>query len=116
MKKILCKNCAEWAFARWKGWCSDGTQQWAKKPDLPDVPFVDDRKCSRCHGVNGIPIDNVYYFNVHGKYNTGLPDYFNLIIRENDPFNMRRFGSPYSDCWITKRIKLDDLETTHRNE
>jgi hypothetical protein len=107
----LCRPCAEWAFACWRGWCSVGTEAWKEKPDLPAVPTMDDGRCSRCGGSDGLNLDQVFYRNVHGPHNTGLPDYFELVIMEHDEFNARRWGRPYSDAWITARVSLDDLES-----
>lgn len=106
----LCRHCAEWAFTRWKGWCSSGTESWRDKPNLPDVPSVDTGPCLRCGGIDKLNPRDVYYRNYHGPYNTGLPDYFELITQARDEFNMRRWGAPFIDAWVVKRIPLDQLE------
>lgn len=106
----VCKSCATWAFARWRGWCSVGTETWHEKPDLPEVPELVSGTCPRCGGADTIPIDDIYYCNFHSASNTGLPNYFYLEIRSSDPHDMRRWGRPFRDPWITERIPLDSLE------
>lgn len=107
----LCKACAQWAFARWRGWCSAGTESWRDKPNLPDVPMLAGDRCPRCGGTEGLPTSTVYYSNVHGPYNTGLPDYFKLIIDSSATARSRaRWGNPYCDSRVPARIPLDKLE------
>ena len=113
MSVLLCRCCAEWAFARWRGWCSIGTERWKQKPDLPDVPHCDaSNPCDRCGGTSFLLLDDVYY---HSPHSTGLPDYFVLETLTSDPFNMRRWGRPYLDPWIIGRIPLDALEDHMRS-
>ena len=114
MTPELCRTCAEWAFARWRGWCSMGTEDWTEKPNLPDVPSLDGGKCPRCGGADGLKLEDVSYQNVHGPYNTGLPDYFCLRM---DPANLKwgaEWGKPYRDAWASERIPLDELEERMR--
>lgn len=111
MNAQLCLTCAEWAFSRWRGWCSFGTERWRDKPDLPDVPLLEGGKpCSRCAGTTTVRVEQVYYHNIHGEYNTGLPDYFVLEIHSSDTSDMRRWGSPFADPWIVDRIPVAELE------
>ncbi len=110
MESILCKACAQWAFARWRGWCSTGTENWSEKPDLPDVPILEGSGCPRCGGTEGLPTSNVYYRNVHGPYNTGLPDYFQLIIDSSGTIGLGKWGKPYRNKRISARIPLNKLE------
>ena len=106
---LLCEACARWAFSVWRGWCSSGTESWAEKPDLPAVSMVEAGPCPRCSGTTTVSLSQVYYRNIHGPHSTGLPDYFELVIQDNDPFNMRRWGRPFLDKWISARIPLDEL-------
>lgn len=112
----LCLACAEWAFARWKGWCSEGTEDWRDKPDLPRVPLLSQGPCSRCGGTAGLDRDQIYYSNRHGGGSTGLPEYFTLAIDEGGgiPRHTISFGKPYRDPWIRKRIPLAELEARMR--
>lgn len=114
MNDPLCKSCAEWAFARWRGWCSDGTQHWSEKPDLPEVPFLSAGRCPTCSGQTPLPLSSVVYENVHGPHNTGLPDFFRLVIQDEGSTKLRRFGHPFRDPWITRWIPLSELETEMR--
>jgi hypothetical protein len=56
------------------------TEKWEPRPDLPDISRLLDGRCPRCG--TGKPLDpsEIYYKNIHGPYNTGLPDYYVLII------------------------------------
>jgi hypothetical protein len=66
--------------------------------------------CPRCGGSETVPVRQIYYCNFHGEHNTGLPNHFYLAIQDEDPHDMRRWGQPYGDPWITQRLPLDELE------
>ncbi len=117
-ERELCRRCAEWAFARWRGWCAAGTAQWAEKPDLPAVPGLHSGRCPRCSGSDGVSIARIAYRNVHGEFNTGLPDYFVLVILEDSSAawaSAQRWGHPYNDAWVVDRIPFDELEERMRD-
>ncbi len=116
MTPDLCRTCAEWAFARWRGWCSAGTETWQQKPNLPDVPLLDGGVCPRCQGSIGVRPEEITYHNFHGPSNTGLPDYYFLDL---DPANRtfgEKWGRPYLDAWVSERIPLDLLEIPARKD
>ena len=109
----LCRRCAEWAFDRWRGWCSAGTEHWAEKPDLPAVPQLHADRCPRCGGSEGLSVARIVYRSVHGEFNTGLPDYYVLVVLKESPTegdSAQRWGRPYRDAWVVDRIPLDELE------
>ena len=63
-------------------------------------------------------IARIAYRNVHGEFNTGLPDYFVLVILEDlsaESASAQRWGHPYSDAWVVNRISLDELEEQMRS-
>jgi hypothetical protein len=115
MNEEMCRRCAEWAFARWRGWCSAGTEHWAEKPDLPAVPHLQSELCKRCGAHEGVDVEPIVYMNVHGPFNTGLPDYFRLVIQPEPRAEALRWGRPYKDAWVVERIPLDELEARMRN-
>ncbi len=47
---------------------------------------------------------------MHGPFNTGLPDYFRLVILEEPSAEALRWGRPYIDAWVVDRIPLEELE------
>lgn len=114
MSAVLCRSCADWAFTRWRGWCSLGTLGWEEKPDLPAVPVLVDGRCPRCGGHHGLAIEEVVYQNYHSEYSTGLPDYYVLAV-DSDPASFHtRWGRPYRDSWITGRVPMEQLTADHR--
>ena len=57
----------------------------------------------------------IAYRNVHGPFNTGLPDYFCLVILSEATSEASRWGLPYRDVWVVDRIPLDELEERMKN-
>ena len=96
--------CARNAFRAWQGWCSMGTERWRgrerDKLPLPDLPQLQDGECPTCGSTESLAPERIYYKNVHGRFNTGLPDYFRLVIAEQPGPDLRRWGRPYSDDGI----------------
>ena len=108
-QRVLCLNCAILAFQVWKGWCAVGGL--SRYKPLPDVPELVEGQCSVCQSSDGLLVDRIFYRNIHGPYNTGLPDYFVLEIAEpplaaEHPF--RRWGRPYQDKGIG-RVQMSQL-------
>lgn len=98
--RILCANCARWAFSRWRGWA--GVPRPDPIPDVPElVPLGADRKeCLRCAGTEGIEPATILYDSYISPGNTGLPEYLFLKItpESEDPGRaMHRLGLPYVD-------------------
>lgn len=115
MEKTFCRTCALTAFKIWKGWPTKDALSWTKQRQkmahLPDLPRIEDGKtCPKCHSSQTISAINIFYKNVHGQFNTGLPDYFVLTIIENEiPNFLSKFGRPYADEAIGL-IALEALE------
>ena len=112
---IFCRQCVDWAFSRWRGWCSNGTKSWKEKPDLPEISQLTDEGCPRCNGTEGVDLSEIFYQNYHGEYSTGLPDYFTLGVNPDNADALQRFGRPYQDSWVTRRIPLDQLDGEMKN-
>ena len=99
----FCRNCAERAFSIWKGWCSFGAERWpeeerARKLSLPDIPEIIEGKCTACAGTEVIKPEQIAYENYHSPTNTGLPDYFHLVI--SAVVAESRWGKPYRESRI----------------
>ena len=112
---LFCAACAEKSFQIWKGWCSAGTENWDEqakgKTALPDLPVMTSGNCLICGSAQSLSAEHIYYQNIHGQYNTGLPDYFVLKISKAAVFKdnlCSKFGSPYRDEGMG-RISLDKL-------
>jgi hypothetical protein len=105
-ERPLCRACAGWAFERWRGWCADGLDD---PPPVPDVPRVVAGRCPRCGGTVGVAAERIGYANVHGEYNTGLPDFFFLKIFDAPRDDSSgRWGMPYRDPKVG-RVPIGDL-------
>jgi hypothetical protein len=95
---ITCRDCAEWAVGRWRGW--HPTSRGNASEALPQLPTMNGGECERCGGQRPLALNHLIYQNYHGPYSTGMPDYFYLEIC-GEPQSRRRFGSfflelPYS--------------------
>ena len=64
---------------------------------LPDLPELRNAECPECGSTEALVPEQIYYRNVHGAFNSGLPDYFKLIIAEEPTCEDRHWGSPYQD-------------------
>ena len=110
MDESLCRACADWAFARWCGWCSVGTEDWKEKPSLPAVPLLASGRCPRCGGTAGLRPEDVCYEGVYGPSNSEHPDFFRLVVASNNAAGNHRWGRPYRDPWVFERLPLECLE------
>lgn len=97
-----CLSCATKAFQKWKGWPAEGKQSSKneQKDSIPMLLEMIEGFCPVCRSSESLQPDLVYYLNIHGSGNTGLPDYFILKIAKdkNDPtlaWSHGRFGRPY---------------------
>ncbi|WP_447985571.1 hypothetical protein [Nitrospira sp. Nam74] len=66
---------------------------------MPRLPRLHDGVCPKCGGTETVSAKHIRYINIHGEGNTGLPDYFALIIcrpgTERYAF-LSQWGNPYS--------------------
>jgi uncharacterized protein len=92
--KWLCHDCGERLSRAWKGW--------PERDPVPEIPLLLDGRCSECGGSRRLSPTCLRYQPYHGPHNTGLPDYFTLVIlgfspndRERRHF-LTRFGKPYA--------------------
>jgi hypothetical protein len=88
--QVFCRDCAEWAVGRWRGW--HPTPRSNSSEALPDLPTMICGECELCGGKNPVRADHIIYQNYHGPFSTGLPDYFYLEICLK-PQGPRRFAS-----------------------
>ena len=92
-----------------------GTKSWSGRQKrntlLPDLPAMKNGKCLVCGLSEELSAARIFYRNIHGPYNTGLPDYFVLAV-EKEPVHDggfgNKFGRPYRDDGIG-RIPLGKL-------
>lgn len=86
-----CEQRAQGIVKEWKGWPH-------KKP-IPLLPIVVGGKCEKCSGSIVLDKSRITWFNYHGEYNTGLPDYWILVIDGEHT----KWGEPYySECTCPK--------------
>ena len=89
--QIYCKTCGEMILKQWKGW--------PHKDVIPLLPRLIDGACENCGSTQGLNSDEIVWFNCHGAYTTGLPDYWLLEINSFGNW----WGRPYlseSNCPI----------------
>ncbi len=79
----FCPVCTLLILDSWKGW--------PNKDVIPYLPQVEDGRCAHCSAVsfNSISSRSLTWKNVHGPYNTGLPDYWIIGVGES------KWGLPY---------------------
>ena len=68
----FCGECARASLASWQGW--------PDRNPIPTLPKIIAGACESCGGTSSLPSSRIRWFNYHGEYNTGLPDYWLLEI------------------------------------
>ncbi len=68
----FCRTCSEPLLNSWKGW--------PLKDRIPALPIIENDKCPTCGSTNLLFSSQIEWINVHGEGNTGLPDYWKLLI------------------------------------
>jgi hypothetical protein len=94
----FCRSCSISSLKRWKGW--------PIRDPLPLLPLIENGKCKICGGTNDLLSMNIIWLNIHGPYNTGLPDYWILKINEGKTFKKKfisKWGLPYYKFETCKR-------------
>jgi hypothetical protein len=88
-----CRSCSESALSGWKGW--------PHKDLIPLLPLIGDQGCTSC-GAKGelLASAEIHWLNFHGQYNTGLPDYWLLVIAKETVW-----GHPYHEEVTCRRCK-----------
>ena len=67
-----CEDCAKQILQTWKGW--------PHKKAIPVLPKIVGSVCENCGGNNILENNRITWFNYHGEYSTGLPEYWLLKI------------------------------------
>lgn len=101
-----CRPCSQTILSKWKGW--------PHRDVVPLLPLVTVRQsnasatnndyddCPVCGGTNDTVFNSmIKWLNVHGPYNTGLPDYWLLVISDNKS----KWGLPYYAETMCPRCK-----------
>ena len=78
-----CFNCAQRIFKGWKGW--------PHRDPIPLLPLLEGGKCQGCGSTLKLSSQKINWASYHGEYNTGLPDYWYLLVKESN----NKFGLPY---------------------
>jgi len=94
MPSMLCYVCAERAFFGYQGWSEES----GPRTPPPAVPRLVDGTCPTCGGHVGLDPRHVFWHNVHGPFSTGLPEYFELVIKvpgSEESRGSRKWGLPY---------------------
>ena len=90
MKTVTyCKICSKNILKQWKGW--------PQKDIIPILPILSEGICQICGSSDKLESFQISWSNYHGKYNTGLPDYWLLEITDQP----NKWGQPYfneSNC------------------
>jgi len=78
-----CEACGRRLLAQWKAW--------PHKTAVPILPALIDGACAECGSSNELSSERIHWENVHGPYNTGLPDNWLLQIDTGN----ESWGRPY---------------------
>ena len=92
---FYCYECAEQKLSKWKGW--------PLKNPVPYLETVDGNNCDACGSEIKLSNKQIFWFNVHEKYNTGLPNFWLLKI-DADPW-YSKWGYPYKDKMLCLKCK-----------
>ena len=87
--RTYCLSCAASALGSWKGW--------PHKNAVPVLPALSVGSTCACGCISTVCSDAIHWLNCHGRYNTGLPDYWLLVVG-SEP---NTWGTPYfseKDC------------------
>lgn len=93
---FYCLECAEKKLSQWKGWPH-------RSPPVPYLHPLEDDNCRTCGSENRLSNRKIFWFNVHEKYNTGLPNYWILKI-DADPW-YGKWGRPYIGKMLCSKCK-----------
>ena len=85
---FYCYDCSEAKLKAWKGWPH-------KSPPIPYLAPIEGNNCDTCGSEKKLSNQKIFWFNVHEKHNTGLPNYWLLKI-DADPW-YAKWGLPYKD-------------------
>ena len=85
---FYCYDCSEAKLKAWKGWPH-------KSSPIPYLETVEGNNCDTCGSERKLSNQQIFWFNVHEKHNTGLPNYWLLKI-DADPW-YAKWGYPYKD-------------------
>jgi hypothetical protein len=77
------KQCSEHMLKLWKGW--------PQKDKIPQLPRIIRGTCEVCKGKEELHAEEILWLNYHGEFNSGLPDYWLLIINKVK----NKWGMPY---------------------
>lgn len=83
MSLTFCQTCATRILATWQGW--------PHKNVVPMLPHLEASACATCGGTTPLRSDRITWYNYHGEFNTGLPDYWLLKIDGDTT----KWGLPY---------------------
>lgn len=78
-----CESCTKKILRKWKGW--------PHKDAVPLLPKLVDGICPKCGEKSILENEKITWFNYHGEYNSGLPDFWLLQI---DGIT-KKWGHPY---------------------
>ena len=104
----FCARCAAAPLAEWKGWPLRDT--------LPIPPVLEAGTCPICHGQEELCSTSVAWLNIHGPYNTGLPDYWILSVGKATEFVRdfpSKWGLPYFELFQCPRCGERALSSLH---
>lgn len=104
-----CKSCATRILASWQGW--------PHKDAVPLLPRLESGICESCGGSASLNSERITWYNYHGSYNTGLPDYWLLKIegggRWGLPYYAERLCPKCRERTIISEIKYPNGEREH---
>lgn len=80
---LFCAKCSPLLLDEWKGW--------PLRDSIPLLPRSIDGRCEACGDSAILEPNNIAWLNCHGPGNTGLPDYWALIISTRS----NKWGHPY---------------------
>jgi hypothetical protein len=80
----FCATCSAPLLAAWKGW--------PLRDPIPHLPRIVDATCGACGGSKTLQSERIHWLNYHGRYNTGLPDYWLLVTDQETSWGAPYFG------------------------
>ena len=84
----FCLECSLEIISKWKGWPH-------RSPPVPYLEQINEQECDACSSKEKLSNKRIYWYNVHEKNNTGLPNYWLLKIDAGSDYE--KWGQPYKD-------------------